>query len=680
MKKLLTLFAVLTFTVSTAWAQCIIHGAEIVQGYCNNAPHQYTHHITIDGSAENTGSQGWEIITPNDTSGPHPYNQHPISNQANFFYILPIEDEYCGEAFWVTIRDVEFPDCSWDFYYEPRHCCCDIKNILVDTICTGPGQYQLRVDLEITGGDPVNPTFDLILQTDQGFGLFSGNFPLADLPVTIGPFEAEGQGLVVIAEKTGVLDYCTQQREVPPMFCMEPECALTHILTDTFPCDPSDQTYYTELDFQFENPGSLGFSLYDDYCECSFEYQYSDLPLVLGPYPGDCQTNIRYTITDLELGCEATHLMEAACCNPSNQCTMTGLVLDTLCMGTDSFMILVDFTIQNGGANGFALFLNGDSISVFAYTDLPVQIGPLPADCQTAYQLHVEDVLDPTCKLETAIQAPCCYPVCSISDLLLTPSCLSEDSMTLFIDFEVANGSPDGFELWLNDSLIAILDYSARPYEMDPLYTDCATSYIISVVDRQDPHCSIDALLDEACCAMLIPQFSVWEIDTICHAGSSFELVMQFDVSQPGAFGWQVQVNDTQVGPFSYDEPFPVLGPFDIDCEGPVSVILYDVQHPAGREEQEIADLCCLSSHADSPSSAQVQYRMLPSGLLVLENELPMPVAWSLHNILGQPIVGRRSLEAGARVDFQLPSVVAGLVILHIDSSEGLKSVLFLIH
>jgi len=200
------------------------------------------------------------------------------------------------------------------------------------------------------------------------------------------------------------------------------------------------------------------------------------------------------------------------------------------------------------------------------------------------------------------------------------------------------------------------------------------------VVDRHDPHCSLDALLDEACCTMMIPQFSVWEIDTICHDGSSFELAMQFQVSQPGVFGWKVQVNDTQVGPFSYEEPFPVLGPFDIDCEGPVSVTLYDVQHPAGREEQEIADLCCVSSNTEAPSTARVHYRMLPNGLLVLENGLPMPVTWSLHNILGQPIVGRRPLEAGARLDFQLPSTITGMVVLRMDSPQGTSSELLLIH
>jgi hypothetical protein len=680
MKNLLTLFAVITLAVSTARAQCVIHGVEIYQGYCNNYPHHYTHNVSIYGEAENVGSQGWEFFTPNFASGPLPYILHPISNHANFNYILPLEEEDCGDAFLITIRDVEFPDCSIEYFYEPRHCCCDIKNILVDTICTGPGQYRLRVDLEITGGDPANPNFDLILQTGQGFELFSGNFPLADLPVTIGPFEADGQSLVVIAEKTGVLDYCIRQREVQPMFCSVPECALTHIQTDKFPCEPSDQTYYTTLDFVIDNPGSLGFSLYDDHCQCSFEYQYSDLPLVLGPYPGDCQTDVHYTITDLEYGCEATHLMVAACCNPSNQCAMADIFLDTLCTDSDAFLLLVDFSVVNGGAGGFSLFLNGASMGTFAYADLPVELGSLPADCQTAYLVRVEDVLDPTCQVEGLIQAACCFPTCSISDLQLTPSCLSEDSMALYIDFEIANGSSDGFELWLNDSLIAILNYSALPYAMDPLYTDCVTSYIISVVDRQDPHCSIDALLDEACCAMMIPQFSVWEIDTICHDGSSFELTMHFEVSQPGSMGWKVQVNGTEVGPFAYDASFPVLGPFDIDCEGPVSVTLYDVQHPAGREAQEIADLCCLNSNTETSFTARVHYRMLPNGLLVLENELPMPVAWSLHNILGQPIVGRRPLEAGARLDFQLSSAVAGMVILHIDAPEGHQSILLLIH
>lgn len=679
MKKVLPLFVFLTLAITSGMAQCVIHGVEIGQGYCNNYPHHYTHNVSIYGEAENVGSQGWEFFTPNFASGPLPYILHPISNQANFNYILPLEEEDCGEAFLITIRDVEFPDCSIEYFYEPQHCCCDIKNILVDTLCVGPGLYQLRVDLEITGGDPANPTFDLMLKNGQNYELFSGNFPLADLPVTIGPFEADGQWNVLIAEKTGALDYCTQQVEVPPLFCMVPECTLANIQTTKFPCETSDQTYYAALDFVIENPGSLGFSLYDDHCQCSFEYQYSDLPLILGPYPGDCQTDVQYTITDLEYGCEATHLMEAACCSPPNQCAITGLVPDTLCMGTDSFMLLVDFTVQHGGADGFTLFLNGDSLGVYAYADLPVQAGPLPADCQTTYLVHVEDVLDPTCHAEAVIPAACCYPACLLSDLQLTPSCHAEDSMALYIDFEVANGGPDGFELWLNDSLIGVHDYADLPIALEPLYVDCAASYILSIVDVHDPACVLDGLLDEPCCTMMIPQFSVWEIDTICHDGNSFELSMHFEVHQPGAMGWKVLVNGTEAGPFAYDAPFPVLGPFDTDCEAPVAVQLSDVQHPAGRLEQEISDLCCLSSAVDPPAEGRLRYRLLPQGILVLENGNPWPVSWSLHNMLGQPLTGLATLDGNTLREYPLPATISGMFVLHLGSPEGLRAALLVL-
>lgn len=679
MKQLITLFVLLAFTVSTTRAQCVIHGVEIYQGYCNNYPHHYTHNVSIYGEAENVGSQGWEFFTPNFASGPLPYILHPISNHANFNYILPLEEEDCGEAFLITIRDVEFPDCSIEYFYEPQHCCCDIKNILVDTLCVGPGLYQLRVDLEITGGDPANPTFDLMLKNGQNVELFSGNFPLADLPVTIGPFEADGQWNVLIAQKTGALDYCTRQQEVPPLFCMVPECTLANIQTTKFPCETSDQTYYAALDFVIENPGSLGFSLYDDHCQCSLEYSYADLPLVLGPYPGDCQTDVHFIITDLEYGCEATHLMAAACCTPPMQCVLSDMTLDTLCTDVGAFLLLVNFSVENGGPGGFSLTLNGTSMGNFAYADLPVELGPLPADCQTAYLVQVEDVLDPDCHAEALIQAACCFPACGISDLQLTPSCHAEDSMLLYLDFEVANGSPDGFELWHNDSLIAVLDYAALPYTLGPLHVDCATSHVLAIVDLHAPDCFLDVLLDEPCCTMMIPAFSAWEIDTICNDGLSFELAMHFEVSQPGSMGWKVLVNGAEVGPFPYDAPFPVLGPFDTDCEAPVAITLSDVQHPAGRLEQSISELCCLSSATESPMWQDVHYRLLPQGVLILENKNHTPITWSLHNILGQPIAGPATLEGHTRREHPLPATAAGMVVLHLDSPEGHRTALLFI-
>jgi hypothetical protein len=115
MNKLRTLFVVLTLAVSTAPAQCIIHGVAVDKGYCNNYPRHYTHNVVIYGEAENKGSRGRAFFTPNFASGTLPYIHHPICNQSSVNYILALEEEDCKDALLITIRDMEFPESSRQF-------------------------------------------------------------------------------------------------------------------------------------------------------------------------------------------------------------------------------------------------------------------------------------------------------------------------------------------------------------------------------------------------------------------------------------------------------------------------------------------------------------------------------------------------------------------------------------
>ena len=74
-----------------------------------------------------------------------------------------------------------------------------------------------------------------------------------------------------------------------------------------------------------------------------------------------------------------------------------------------------------------------------------------------------------------------------MSDLTLNMSCLEEDSMTVSLDFNIEQGSPDGFELWINDSLYGVLAYADLPYETMPLFVDCSQDYQFRVEDGMIP-------------------------------------------------------------------------------------------------------------------------------------------------------------------------------------------------
>ncbi|MCB0695235.1 MAG: hypothetical protein H6568_11395 [Lewinellaceae bacterium] len=663
----------------TTYGQCNMYDAWAYQRDCFVDPSsgEGPNGLIVHGKVDNPGTMGFEVLTPFGTFGPFDY----ISNSpySLFDYMMGIEDEHCAESFTITVRDVEFPSCSIELLYEPEHCCCNIVDLQVDTICSGTGQFELVVDFEITGGDPSNPNFWITLEDDQGNTLFWNTYDLADLPVTIGPFTADCvTPLKVRVDKGGGLDWCLAEWDLGPLCCGANICTISNLIAEPTPCDGMEE-YDILLDFVIDNPGGQGFQVYNDYCQCTENFEYADLPILFGPFPGDCMTDIHFEVSDVEFGCIEGIAVEAPCCVVNMNCAIDSMTLDTVCSGVDSFMLIVDFQVSNGSNDGFIIYVNNE-LDTMDYGDLPLTFGPFPADCSTYYLVYVEDLADPTCAAELDTQAPCCEApsACLMSDLTLNMSCLEEDSMTVSLDFNIEQGSPDGFELWINDSLYGVLAYADLPYETMPLFVDCSQDYQFRVEDVDDPACYLELAMESPCCEMMLPAFYNVEMDTICHGNGLFSLHVDFDIDHPGAQGWMLQVNTDITGPYMYDSLPYTTGPFDVDCEHAVEITFSDVQYPVAKSIALIDELCCLSSSIHLAEKGQVKYRWITDGTLLIENQGSAPVQLSVYTILGQSLATNQHVNAEQTIHLPVKMGSGGMLVLQITYPTGQETHLIL--
>jgi hypothetical protein len=676
MKVIYILSALLLLSVVKGYGQCNMYDAWVHQQDCLVDP-QYgdgPNGFVVYGKVDNPGAMGFEVLTPFGTFGPFDYIEFWLFPYVEFQFAMLVEEEHCADTFTVTVRDVEFPSCSVDLWYEPEYCCCNIVDLQVDTVCIGPGEFQLVIDFEITGGDPMNSIFYIKLQDDQGNNVYSNHHELAALPVTIGPFNADCvTPLKVIIEKGGGLDHCLAEWELGALCCGANICSIDNLIAEPTPCDGMEE-YEILLDFTIDNPGSQGFQVYMDYCQCTEYYDYADLPVLLGPFPGDCMTDINLEVSDVEYGCIEGISVEAPCCAANMNCAIDSMTLDTICLGQDSFLIVVDFQVANGSPDGFILYVN-NSMDTMDYAVLPLELGPFPADCSTYYLVYVEDMADPTCAAELDIQAPCCEPptACVISDLTLNVVCLEEDSMTVLVDFEVVQGSSDSFEMWINDSLYAILYYADLPYETPPLYVDCSMDYHFLVQDAAYPDCYAEGVLEEPCCQGNKPAFSNFSLDTICHGLGMFSLTVGFDVLYPGEEGWQLQVDTVQVGPFDYQDIPHTVGPFSMDCDTLITVLLFDKKYPESQELLILEEVCCLLSSTAPIDRGEVRYSLQADRSLYIENATSAALHWSLNTILGQSLTGITRLDPGQSQTWPLPALATGMLILSIQRDSGLE-------
>lgn len=672
MKNLYFLLILIFAYNGNAFGQCNMYDAYVHQRDCFVDP-QFgggPNGFVVFGKVDNPGAMGFEVLTPFGTFGPFEYIQ--FWPYAEFQFHMGVEEEHCEDSFTVTVRDVEFPACFVDLFYEPVHCCCNIVDLQVDTFCIGPGEFELVVDFEISGGDPTNPNFWITLEDDQGNALFHSTYDLADLPVTIGPFTADCvTPLLIRVDKGGGLDMCLAEWELGALCCGANSCSIDNLIAEPTPCDGMEE-YEILLDFTIDNPGSQGFQVYMDYCQCTEYFDYADLPILLGPFPGDCMTDINMEVSDVEYGCIEGISVDAPCCAVNMNCAIDSMTLDTVCVGVDSFMLIVDFQVVNGSNDGFIIYVN-NVLDTMDYADLPLELGPYPADCSTYYLVYVEDMEDPTCAAELDTQAPCCEApsACMMSDLTVNVSCIEADSMNVLIDFEVVQGSPDGFELWINDSLYGVLAYANLPYETTALYVDCIQDYHFRVEDVDDQGCFLELDIAEPCCEIILPVFQNVVMDTICHGGGLFSITVGFDVEHPGDQGWMLQVNADISGPYMYDSLPYTAGPFEVDCEKAAELTLRDNQYPNAQASVLIDELCCLSSSINLVREGIVGYSWMSDRVLLVDNQGSLPVQLTIFNVLGQQVISERIVAPGQAMSVPISLASGGMLVLHLVHSGG---------
>ncbi|MBP6185759.1 MAG: hypothetical protein KA479_12520 [Saprospiraceae bacterium] len=578
MKTRYTILFVILLTWINGYSQCSFYECYAIQADCYDAGNGVTAHAGIWGKVQDHGSLGYIIETPFGVFGPFDYLEG--NNNFDFQTSIEIGEIYCGNSFTLTIRDYEFQTCFIDLLYEPEHCCCRIENLQVDTVCVGPGEFQLIIDFNYTPGDPNKTDFWVSLGDYQNNTyFFYDNFQLSNLPITIGPFTADCvTAFDVLVNANGGLDQCFDVMHLPAICCGVNDCAIEGLVGTVTPCNEMEE-YEIILDFVIENPGAQGFAVFNDYCQCTVYYDYNALPVILGPFPGDCLTAINMEIADVEYGCVGSLSVDAPCC----------------------------------------------------------QAPPEP---------------------------------CVLSDLELILSCVGEDSMTVLVDLEVENGSPDGFELWVNDSLLAVLEYNNLPYTTPAFFVDCNLNYHFRILDLDDDECEIEEVIEQPCCLMNIPLFSNMTIDTMCQGPGEFSLSVGFDVVNPGDEGWMLQVNEASVGPYDYTQLPKIVGPFQMDCEGNVVVALKDKQHPESVLTTEVEEICCLSTATHHSFFSSVIYRVSADNRLLIKNDSPFTIAWAVSSIQGYGLKTQHVLEPGQTADWSIPSMPPGVIFLHIIHND----------
>ena len=465
---------------------------------------------------------------------------------------------------------------------------CSLTNFsLEETSCSAGGFFSVTIDFDFS---EVSDSFVL-----QGNSLNYGTYAYANLPVTIpnlaGDCQTEYEFVAIDQNDEDCLiswDYGVE--------CCDEACTIEINEVEVGDCD--DGLISLSFNLEHRNTSSTSFDVFsrNDFVG---SYNYDDLPIRIQDFPSSGGATERLVVcnNDSETCCD-TYIFETSC-----SCIIkdvTAAVID--CNEEDStFYVFLDLDF-NMTSDSFFLGGNNNRYGNFAYSDLPITVGPLPFDEDLEYEFLAVDRLSAFCFdfVDVGVVNGC--NACTIFDVKAEPRLCDNDEILVDIEFKTEGEVSDSFSIRGNG-----MDYGKFPhgemfYTVGPVPGDCETIYEFIIIDNENPDCRNFTELDEILCCGSTAECNISNpsIDVgDCNQQGEFFVEISFD-QQPGVTGeFTIAGNGENYGTFSYGADEYRIGPLSGNCETIYEFILTDARDPLCEEVIELTEeVCCAATCA----------------------------------------------------------------------------------
>ncbi len=531
---------------------------------------------------DNPGS-GYYVVANNETFGPFDYTA------ADQTEIGPLPAD--GSLYVFSIRDKDNPDCQKTYRLESENCqttnCTIIDPVIDLRYCdddssTDDDDNCLFVDFEHLATVIVN--FQLYFNGEL-FETYSSE----DLPLYIDDDELPetSSGVVEVKICADNIAECCFSKTIRLDDDDDDDCRITNFVAEPTPCDENGDVYI-KMDFDYEDV-SEKFALWQNGNEIG-TYAYTDLPLRIGPYPGNIDQTFEFKVFDLEYDdCYAETRIEGLDCG--NACELgEGTAEDIECLSDARYRVTIDF--RHGDREGsFYLRSRGGFEEAYRYSDLPLRVVlPLPGDGLD--EIKIQDKENPDCYTYIEYRISCENP-CQIGDIRLRNlECSASGEYFVTVDFE-HNNREGTFLLQTRSGFERRYNYDDLPVRINGRLTNSGLDEI-KIQDLDDPEC-ITSREFELDCGTDDCNISNLRVTPVDCTEDKFWLSIRFDARDVGRSGYFVFVDGQIFGPFDYNnsQTPPLIGPFDADDDNIFDVLVLDIDDPACYAYTELTDIDC---------------------------------------------------------------------------------------
>ena len=399
------------------------------------------------------------------------------------------------EYFTVTICDEDNEECciTAEFLnpcYEPEG--CSITELYLEPLFCDEEVFSVQIGFEYAG---TSSSFEI-----RGNGNVYGTFDYSELPINLEelPLNCDIDYEFVVVDSED--EDCTAGSGYQVSCCEgSGECEIT---TLDFGPDPicEDGLIVTEWLIDGNNLSEVGYDIFINGDFLLF-VEYNDNSWYAFDIPDPEVEVFDLTVCDNDNpDCCISWDLENPCYEqPSDECTISEVVAEILACEEDVFDVLIDFEYENV-TNQFRILGNGTDYGLFDYTDLPVTLTTLPADCVTEYEFEIVDEVLEECSAAVELGIVCCEN--GIIQGLTISQEVAGDSV-YYIEVQVSEVllSTCSYSIYVDEEWVATVDSVVSSFELGPfpcgddsvialtVINDCTDQIFQTEIDLSDVAC-----------------------------------------------------------------------------------------------------------------------------------------------------------------------------------------------
>jgi len=348
------------------------------------------------------------------------------------------------------------------------------------------------------------------------------------------------------------------------------------------PGDCVNSGFFVTINFQYSGVGSEGFKVQGGGVQFG-TFQYDDLPITLGPFPGNGTTVYEFLAKDvLHPDCSDFATVGPINCGGGDCQILDFVATPGDCNNAGNYPLTINFQVNNPPHTHFDVIYQGQSIGYFALADLPVTILNFNDNGQPGQSVKV-CINDSDCCAIDEFTAPDCGPSsdCHIYDVIAEAHpCLNNTGQYMLdVAFTSENTGGQGFKIRANNQWFGPFAYGQPHYTIGPL--NSVVVYEIVVRDVANENCKGVMVFGPVNCGggdCHIYDLTAEASD--CNNLGQFFVTIDFQHENTGNGGFKVYGNGNVYGYFSYDDLPVTIGPLTSNNEQ-LEFGVADVNHPS---------------------------------------------------------------------------------------------------